>query len=108
MLSESQLLVLSSREEGGPTVLTEAIVAGVPVLASRIPGNVGLLGADYPGYFPVGDTERLAELMRRVETDDAFRESLAAYLATLEPQFSPEAEQAALAQLAADLDPAAP
>jgi glycosyltransferase involved in cell wall biosynthesis len=56
MLAKSCLCVLSSRIEGGANVLSEAIVASIPILASRIDGNVGILGADYPGYFDVGNT----------------------------------------------------
>src|SRR5262249_11890594 len=56
LLLRSHAMVLSSLSEGGANVISEAIVAGVPILASRIDGNVGLLGEDYSGYFPVGDT----------------------------------------------------
>jgi hypothetical protein len=35
---------ISSLAEGGANVIGEAAVVGIPVLASRIPGNVGLLG----------------------------------------------------------------
>ena len=50
LLARSRLLVLSSRMEGGANVVSEALVEHVPVLASRIPGSVGLLGARYPGF----------------------------------------------------------
>jgi glycosyltransferase involved in cell wall biosynthesis len=53
-------------------VISEAIVAGTPVIASRIEGNVGLLGEDYPGYFDVGGTRELARLLLRAETDASF------------------------------------
>jgi glycosyltransferase involved in cell wall biosynthesis len=72
ILSRAWLLVHSSYAEGGANAISEALAAGVPVLASRIPGNVGLLGEDYPGYFPAGDTRALARLMRRAETDPTF------------------------------------
>ncbi len=68
--------VLSSRSEGGANALAEAIVAGVPVLSSRIAGSIGLLGPDYPGYFIAGDTAALTRLLLRVETDRAFRRNL--------------------------------
>ncbi len=68
--------VLSSRSEGGANALAEAIVAGVPVLASRIDGSIGLLGRGYPGYFTAGDTAALTRLLLRVETDGAFRAKL--------------------------------
>ena len=71
LLGRARAMVLSSLSEGGANVISEAVAAGVPVLASRIDGSVGLLGRDYPGYFPVGDTEALAQLLRRIETDSA-------------------------------------
>lgn len=58
--------------EGGANALGEAIVAGLPVLASRIPGSIGILGDDYPGYFRVGDTRELAHLQLRCETEPPF------------------------------------
>lgn len=66
---KTRLMVLSSNQEGGANVISEAIVAGVPVIASDIPGNTGLLGKDYPGLFPVGDRKTLADLLFKAETD---------------------------------------
>jgi len=54
--------------EGGANVISEAVVAGVPILASNISGSVGLLGRDYPGYFSVGNTDQLRELLLRAES----------------------------------------
>jgi putative glycosyltransferase (TIGR04348 family) len=71
-LQRSQLLVVSSRMEGAPNVASEALAAGVPMLSSQISGMQGLLGSDYPGYFPVGDTGRLAEMMLQAEQDQGF------------------------------------
>ncbi len=71
-LQRSQLLVVSSRMEGAPNVASEALAAGVPMLSSRISGMEGLLGSGYPGYFPVGDTGRLAEMMLQAEQDQGF------------------------------------
>jgi glycosyltransferase involved in cell wall biosynthesis len=78
LLGRSRVLVLSSRAEGGANVISEALAWQVPVLASRIPGTVGLLGADYPGYFEVGDTRALATLLDRAETEPEFLEVLQA------------------------------
>src|SRR5262249_39838109 len=72
LLASSHAMVISSLSEGGANVVSEAAVAGVPILASRIDGNVGLLGAHYPGYFPVGDTKALARLLLKVERDPSF------------------------------------
>jgi putative glycosyltransferase (TIGR04348 family) len=75
-LARSRLLVISSRIEGSANVLSEALVSAVPVLATRIPGNIGLLGHDYPGYFDVGDTRTLTSLLTRCEQDSGFYETL--------------------------------
>jgi putative glycosyltransferase (TIGR04348 family) len=75
-LARSRLLSLTSKLEGGANVISEALVVSVPVVSSHIPGSVGLLGADYPGYFPFGDTPALAELLRRAECDPDFYQTL--------------------------------
>jgi len=105
VLARSRLLVLSSLVEGGANVIGEAAVHGVPVIASRIPGSVGLLGADYPGYFPTGDTEALAKLIRRAETDTAFHDDLRMRCESLAAVFEPEEECSAWRSLLAELFP---
>ena len=72
ILSKSSLCVLSSRLEGGANVLSEAIAASVPIIASRVDGNVGILGNDYPGYFDVGDTRQLTRLLTRAENSTGY------------------------------------
>ncbi|HXF66010.1 MAG TPA: selenoneine biosynthesis selenosugar synthase SenB [Burkholderiales bacterium] len=72
LLARARAMVISSRMEGGANVVSEALAAGTPVLASRIPGNVGMLGARYRGYFPLEDARALARLMWRVESDPRF------------------------------------
>jgi putative glycosyltransferase (TIGR04348 family) len=79
VLARSRLLVNSSRIEGGANVVSEALACGVPLLATRIAGNVGVLGPGYPGYFEVGDTRRLAALMHRAESDAAWLSRLEAW-----------------------------
>ena len=78
ILSKSSLCVLSSRLEGGANVLSEAIAASVPIIASRVDGNVGILGKDYPGYFEVGDTRQLARLLTRAENSPGYLAELRA------------------------------
>jgi len=101
LLARSRAMVMSSVMEGGANAVSEACVAGLPVLASEIPGNTGLLGADYPGYYPPQDTAALAALLERSERDPAFLERLRKHCAALAPHFTPEAEQAALARVLA-------
>ena len=90
-LARAPLMVLSSVMEGGANVISEALAAGVPVLASAIPGCIGLLGRDYPGYFPGRYTEALAALLHRAETDADFLDTLRRHCAARAPLFSPSA-----------------
>ena len=91
-LAKTHLMVISSRQEGGANVVSEALVAGVPILASNIPGNVGLLGRDYPGYYPVADESSLATLLERAESEPAFLQRLTEHCRRLAPAFTPEQE----------------
>ena len=86
-------MVISSRLEGGANVVCEALRIGVPILASRIPGNVGLLGESYAGYFPVGDARALARLL---DNDKSFYEKLKRQIAPLRTLVSPRSEARAL------------
>jgi glycosyltransferase involved in cell wall biosynthesis len=99
LLRRSRLLVLPSIMEGGANVIIEALTCGVPVAASDIPGNRGMLGADYPGYFPVGDAAALARLVDRFAADAGFARQLHAQCAQRAPLFAPEREQAAVLRL---------
>ena len=106
-IQRAHVLVHTSRMEGGAHVLMEAVLCGTPVLASRIDGNVGMLGTDYGGYFPPGDAHALVQALR------ACRAGLgepAGRLATLQAQcearallFDPRTEQAALLTLLHEL-----
>ncbi len=103
LLARAQAMVLSSVSEGGANVVSEAVAAGVPVLASRIDGSVGLLGADYPGYFPVGDTAALARLLERIESEPAFLARLRQAVVRRAGLFRPAREQAAWKSLLAEI-----
>lgn len=98
MMANSQLLVMSSVMEGGANVVSEACRAGLPVIASKISGNTGLLGEDYAGYYPVGDTQALAALLTRAENDGAFLAHLRAQVGRLAAKFTPEKELESLEQ----------
>ncbi|HKJ71538.1 MAG TPA: selenoneine biosynthesis selenosugar synthase SenB [Gammaproteobacteria bacterium] len=102
-LGRAHLLIHPSLMEGGANAVGEAIAAGMPVLASAIPGNIGLLGRDYPGTFPPGDTQALAALLQRFENDPRCAEALARRCAERAPLFAPEREAAAWRRLVSDL-----
>ena len=96
LIARSRAMVISSRMEGGANVVSEAIAAGTPVIASRIPGNLGLLGSDWPATFPVGDARALAGLLARVAGDPAFLEGLRAAIVRRAWVSDPAQERSAL------------
>ena len=75
--AQCHLMVLSSNMEGGANVISETTVAGLPVIASKIDGSIGLLGEDYHGYYPVQDTRALRKLLVKAENDPEFIQLLA-------------------------------
>jgi glycosyltransferase involved in cell wall biosynthesis len=95
LLADSALLSLTSRIEGSANVLSEAIASSVPVVASKIPGLIGTLGKDYPGYFRVGDTLGLARLLLRAESEPGFYRALSSHCARLRPLVDPKREREA-------------
>jgi putative glycosyltransferase (TIGR04348 family) len=99
LIARSRLLVLSSRLEGGANVISEAVVAGVPVLATRIPCCEALLGAGYPGLFTPGRTRELRALLKRAEDDAAFRRLLERRCRSRRRLFAPARERAAWRRL---------
>ena len=72
----NQLMVLSSKMEGGANVISEACVAGIPIIASNIVGSIGLLGKSYPGYYPVGKTNALRKQLLKAEMDHIYLSNL--------------------------------
>jgi putative glycosyltransferase (TIGR04348 family) len=103
-IQRAHLLVHCSRMEGGAHVLMEAICSGTPVLASRIDGNVGLLGEDYGGYFAPGDAQGLASaLLALRDQDNGLLAHWGTQCALRAPLFEPSAERAALHQWVQDL-----
>lgn len=103
VLARSRLLVLTSTLEGGANVVSEALACRVPVLSSRIRGSIGILGDDYPGYFPVGDTAALAGLLSRAETDAEFYGDLQERCQRLAPLVDPRRECESWAALLGEL-----
>ena len=111
-IQRAHVLVHTSALEGGAHVIMEAVCSGTPVLASRVPGNVGMLGADYEGSFEHGDAAGLAALLERcrsgqaIPADDpapSLLQRLRAQCALRAPLFAPEAERVALYQLLEEL-----
>jgi putative glycosyltransferase (TIGR04348 family) len=102
-IQAAHVLVHTSRIEGGAHVVIEAVTSGTPVVASRIDGNVGLLGADYDGCFPAGDAPALARLLQRCRDEPAILVHLRDQCARRAALFHPDRERAALLTLVAEL-----
>jgi putative glycosyltransferase (TIGR04348 family) len=104
-IQRAHLLLHPSQMEGGAHVVMEAVTCGTPVLASKVPGNVGMLGQDYAGYFPADDAPTACAWLRRCRTEQQ-RLGLAAagtgwshlraQCALRAPLFAPAAETQAL------------
>jgi putative glycosyltransferase (TIGR04348 family) len=104
-LSRSQVMVISSLAEGGANVISESVVAGVPVIASSIEGNMGLMGTDYAGTYPAEDTAALAALLMRAESEPRFLAELGTQCDRRAPLFSPDREMDAWRMLLLELSP---
>ncbi|WP_267426054.1 selenoneine biosynthesis selenosugar synthase SenB [Methylobacterium sp. GC_Met_2] len=95
-LTRARVMVLSSKQEGGANVVSEAVAAGLPILATAIPGTRGLLGPEHPGYFPVGDDAALAAQLLRAEEEPCFLAHLHASGAERATLFTPAREREGL------------
>ncbi|MEQ1772642.1 MAG: selenoneine biosynthesis selenosugar synthase SenB [Burkholderiales bacterium] len=103
LLARSRLMVISSRMEGGANVVSEALANNVPVIASRISGNVGMLGKDYAGYYAVEDERALARLLLRAESDAAYYKKLTSQCRARKPLVTYTRERNGLACILAEL-----
>lgn len=103
ILARSRLMVISSRMEGGANVVSEALAAGVPVLASKISGNIGMLGRDYAGYYPLEDEKVLARLLWRAESEPGFYHHLRRQCAARSKLVRPRVEKRELNKLLVEL-----
>ena len=92
-IKRAHVLVNCSKMEGGAHVILEAVQSATPVLASYIDGNVGMLGADYAGYFETGNHTQLARLVQRCASEPAFLERLQSQCAQRAPLFAPALEK---------------
>jgi putative glycosyltransferase (TIGR04348 family) len=106
-IQRAHLLVHTSRMEGGAHVLMEALRSGTPVLASRIDGNLGMLGDNYPGTFEVGDAHALANMLQQCRSDQSSDHGLLSHLSAVCAEratlFEPQAERSALHRWVQDL-----
>jgi glycosyltransferase involved in cell wall biosynthesis len=77
LLVASDLMVLTSLEEGLPNVILEGMAAGLPVIATAVGGNPELVVDGVTGILiQSGDPNALAEGILRLETDRALAASM--------------------------------
>ncbi|MEO6017771.1 MAG: selenoneine biosynthesis selenosugar synthase SenB [Polaromonas sp.] len=100
-IKRAHVLVNCSHMEGGAQVILEAVQSGTPVLASRISGNIGMLGADYAGYFAEGDDAQLAALVRQCAAEPDFLALLQKQCRQRAPLFAPQEEKRLVLNLVA-------
>jgi len=98
-IRRAHLLANCSLMEGGAQVILEAACSGTAVVASRVPGHVGMLGVGHAGWFEVGDDAGLARLVERAADTPAFLIRLRAQTVARAPLFEPAEEAARLLQL---------
>lgn len=91
-LAECNLLVMTSKSEGGPSAVSEALASDVPILSTRTSGVIGILGEKYPGLFDIGDADQLARLIAKCQDDAKFLQRLKAACASKKKLVSPAYE----------------
>ncbi|QJR14603.1 hypothetical protein DSM104440_01405 [Usitatibacter palustris] len=101
-IRNAHVLVHPSRLEGGANVIAEALASGSTVIASRMSGNVGMLGRDYPGFFPVGEPAELADRLAQA-LDPAYLRELTRACRKRAPLFRPEHEARQLGRILSSL-----
>jgi putative glycosyltransferase (TIGR04348 family) len=99
LMRHAHVLLHPSRIEGGAQAVIEAVTAHTAVIASRIDGNVGLLGRAYPGLFAAGDARGAARLIERAAREPAFLHALHRACARRAPLFTPAREARAVCGL---------
>jgi len=99
LMRRAHVLLHPSVMEGGAQAVIEAVTAHTPVIASRIDGNSGLLGRDYPGIFAVGDARGAARLISRAAQERGFLRKLSRACERRAVLFAPARESRAVNRL---------
>lgn len=104
-IKRAHVLIHPSIMEGGANVIVEALTSGTPVIASKMSGNVGMLGQTYEGYFTVGDDIALVALLKRSVDDPKLLSKLSEACQVRAKLFLPETERNSLRMIVNQLLP---
>lgn len=79
-LAAADVAVLSSRHEGFPVAVIEAMACGLPVVATDVSGVAEALGDQPAGFIvPSEDPKALADALQRILDDEPLRHRLSAH-----------------------------
>jgi len=92
-MKRSLATINTSIAEGGANSIGESIALGRPVLATRIEGNVGMLGENYDGYFAPDSPAELASLIKKICHDKSYQAHLEQQVLDQSAKYSRENER---------------
>jgi len=83
------IFALTSKSEGHPLVVLEAMTCGLPIVATGVGGIADTVQAGVNGFIaPVGDTETIAHALTKLADDRALRTRMGQASRTLSSNFS--------------------
>jgi glycosyltransferase involved in cell wall biosynthesis len=104
-IANARALVLSSRYEGMPMVLLEALAHGKPVVATDCPtGPREILDDGHAGMLvPIGEVDTMADALMRIVTDAALRDAMTANASARAQHYGIEQSNRRFAACVADI-----
>ncbi len=100
ILAAADVFVFPSRREGLPVSVMEAMAAGLPVVCSRIRGNVDLIEDGGGGLlFALGDIDGFASCIARLVRDPELRRAMSAHNVAAARNYDRQIVQHALVDL---------
>jgi len=80
LLAASDIFLFTTKQEGLPRSMMEAMASGLPCIASRIRGNVDLIEEGLGGYLiPASDLDGFSHAINKVSTDTSLRTAMSKY-----------------------------
>ncbi len=90
-MTSFDIFVLSSKYEGMPYVLLEAVATGLPIVTTAVAGASNVVANGRNGYIvPIGNPELLANAIGELLSDEKLRKDYSAEAKLIAPRFSVE------------------